>query len=565
MPTVLLRSVMVSLALALAAGGALATAVEPGHCAGSGLPTGRYFDKRHYVPAPLPQYADLKGRLPAPIYDDEPLWVATYWQAWQLAFRHFKEPAPGSGFVSQFIDAAFNQNIFLWDSSFMTMFTNVAAPLVPGISTLDNFYARQHDDGEIAREIVRQTGEDYGFWVNDACGPLISRLGWRDFSWDALQGRGWPVTYQGRAIPTPNPILTLDALDNPVLAWAELESYRYTGERARLEQVWEPLLRYYEALQTYLLQGNGLYMTDWASMDNSARNPYLQGGGTAIDTSSQMALFARNLAEMARILAKPDMARRFDTEADELARHINRQMWDSERHFYFDLTLQGARAPVKTIAAYWSLIGRVASPAQAGSLVAELGNPLTFGRPNAVPTLSADEPQYNRGGGYWNGSVWAPATTMIIRGLEAYGYDELARRVALNHLRLVATVFQNTGTIWENYSPEQAAPGNPAQQDFVGWSGIGPILYLLEYGVGLKPDAAHNELSWNLQASGRTGCERYRFNGHVVALLAAAAHRNAAQRRLTIESDGMFSLRVTYRGRVETFQVRKGRQYFTVR
>ncbi len=65
---------------------------------------------------------------------------------------------PGSGFVSPFIDAAFNQNIFLWDTCFMTMFCNYAHPYVPGICSLDNFYAKQHADGEICREINRTTG-----------------------------------------------------------------------------------------------------------------------------------------------------------------------------------------------------------------------------------------------------------------------------------------------------------------------------------------------------------------------------------------------------------------------
>ena len=63
------------------------------------------------------------------------------------------------------IDAAFNNNIFLWDSAFMTLFTNYGAPLVPGIETLDNFYARQHADGEICREIVRSTGQCLAWWL----------------------------------------------------------------------------------------------------------------------------------------------------------------------------------------------------------------------------------------------------------------------------------------------------------------------------------------------------------------------------------------------------------------
>src|ERR1019366_4497585 len=126
----------------------------------------KYFSKIRYTPSPLPQLESTRGLLPAPIYDSRPDWIALYWKAWELAFRNFHEPAPESGFVSQFIDAAFNPNIFLWDSCFMTMFCNFAHPLVPGIGTLDNFYAKQHEDGEICREIVRNTGVAFSQWVN---------------------------------------------------------------------------------------------------------------------------------------------------------------------------------------------------------------------------------------------------------------------------------------------------------------------------------------------------------------------------------------------------------------
>jgi len=263
---------------------------------------GRYFWKKEYVPAPLPKYEEVRSQLPSPIDDDHPLWVETYWKAWELAFSNFHEPAPSSGLVSQFIDAAFDQSIFLWDSSFMTLFTNLASPLVPGISTLDNFYAKQQADGEISREIVRDTGRCYPAWVNHECTALSSRMGWIEET--AEHTHNQLVTYTGRAAPTAKPIYTLEALNHPILAWAELESYRVTGDKNRLEHVWEPLVRYYLALQRYLQQGNGLYMTDWASMDNSPRTPYLVGGGTAVDTSSEIVLFARDLSQIASILAK---------------------------------------------------------------------------------------------------------------------------------------------------------------------------------------------------------------------------------------------------------------------
>jgi hypothetical protein len=542
-----------------------AACFAPAPCQETPSEPGRYFSKKTYHPVPLPQFEQLKQQLPAPIHASEPGWIDVYWKAWELAFHNFYEPPPGSGFVSQFIDAAFNKNIFLWDTSFMTMFCNYGHPLVPGIGSLDNFYAKQHPDGEINREIVRATGEDYQEWVNGERSPIFSRWGFH--VGDGSQQRPATVRYIGRNAPETNPVLTLDALNHPILAWAELESYRVTGDRARLETVWEPLKRYYGALRTYLLQGNGLYMTDWASMDNSPRNAWIEGGGTGVDISSEMVLFAQNLAEIARLLGKREEARKFQRDADATARQINHLMWDSQQRFYFDLTVDGKRAPVRTIAAYWTLLAGVASRQQAAALVQELRNSKTFGRRNAVPTCSAAEPGYDPRGGYWRGSVWAPTTTMVIRGLEKYGYQDLARDLALNHIRLVTEVFEKTGTIWENYAPDAAEPGKPARKDFVGWSGIGPIMYLIEYGIGLKPNAARNELHWRIPGAFPIGCERFRFNGHVASLLAEPEpERDGFGRlRIRVDSDSAFLLRVQFGGKAKTWAVAPGKQEFSMR
>jgi hypothetical protein len=521
---------------------------------------GQYFSKKRYIAAPPPQWQETHERLPAPIYDRRPDWIAMYWKSWEIAFRNFHEPAPQSGFVSQFIDAAFNENIFLWDSCFMTMFCNYACPLVPGVATLDNFYAKQHADGEICREIVRNTGVDFPQWVNSENRPLFSRWGKEP----GTPNVPYDVVYRGRLAPKQNPKLTLDALNHPILAWAELESYRMTGDKARLGLIWEPLVRYYQALQNYLRQGNGLYITDWASMDNSTRNAWLDRGGTGIDISSEMVLFARQLSEIAGIRGKTREGNRFASEAERLAGIINRTMWDAKRRFYFDLTLEGKRAPVKTIAGFWPLLAKVASRDQAKALAAELENPKTFNRLHRVPTLAADEPGYDSAGGYWRGSVWAPTDTMVMRGLENYGYDELAREIALNHLNRIAEVFEKTGTIWENYAPDSAAPGKPAKPDFAGWSAIGPILYLIEYAIGLRASAPRNLLAWTLTPGVRQGCERYRFNGHVTSLIATPLANATSTFRVEVESDGGYALHLVSGDLKRDFAVKSGRQQFEI-
>ncbi len=516
---------------------------------------GMYFAKKRYEPGPLPVFATMRDKLPSPIFDEDPDFVKCYWKAWELAFRNFHEPAPASGFVSSFIDAAFNQNIFLWDTCFMTMFCNYAHPYVPGICSLDNFYARQHDDGEICREINRTTGRDFEQWVNTKNEPLFSRWG---YTLDTGQKRV-NVVYHGRPIPTPNPKLTLDALNHPILAWAELESFRLTGDKDRLRLVWEPLTRYYAALQKYLRQGNGLYLTDWASMDNSTRNPYLEPGGAGIDISCEMVMFARNLVQIATILEKGSAAGLYRRDAEELATLINRLMWDEQRRFYFDLMPKGERAPVKSIAAFWALLAKVASKPQAEALAAELGNPETFNTPHRVPTLAANEPGFDSKGGYWKGAVWAPTDKMVIAGLENYGYGDLAGEIALNHLRNVVAVFRKTGTVWENYAPRAITPGNPAKADFVGWTGIGPIAFCLEYAVGIRADALSNKITWDIRSPRRVGIERFWFGGKTVSLVCEEADATGA-RTVKVKSSDAFHLAISWQAKTTTVEVPAGEE-----
>ena len=106
-------------------------------------------------------------------------------------------------------------------------------------------------------------------WINREAKPLFSRWGWAGT-------RNDPVIYQDRELPQPPPCLTLDALNHPILAWAEPESFRVTGDAKRLTNVFQPLVQYHGALKKYLRQGNGLFVTDWAGMDNSPRNAYLK-------------------------------------------------------------------------------------------------------------------------------------------------------------------------------------------------------------------------------------------------------------------------------------------------
>src|SRR5687768_7222812 len=69
-----------------------------------------------------PAFAQAKELLPSPMWKGNDLAIDMYWKAWEIAFRNIKNPAPESGFICSYIDTAYNGNIFMWDSAFITMF-----------------------------------------------------------------------------------------------------------------------------------------------------------------------------------------------------------------------------------------------------------------------------------------------------------------------------------------------------------------------------------------------------------------------------------------------------------
>ncbi len=492
------------------------------------LPRGSFYSVQSSQTDPFSDLATVRGQLPTPWMDGRDDLSACYETCLRLLFDHRRQPAVGSGFVSPYLDAAFNDNIFLWDTAFMTMFARLLHPWVPGICSLDNFYARQYPDGEICREIASASGRDLPWWVNLGDDGLYSFFH-RDYGFRELAQRAPQIQIEqtwhpdlGRR-PDRAPLLTLDAMNNPVLAWAELLSYRQTGDLDRLERVLPPLMAYFTALDDQLRHRCGLYVTDWASMDNSPRNSYLMFG---VDTACQMVLFADNLLEMGKILGRAGRQASLDdgflrVRRREVTSLVNDLMWDESRGFYFDLDQDLRQGPVRTVAAMWALVSGVAPQLRAARLVKALRDPAAFARPHPVPTVAADEPGYVAEGGYWRGGVWAPTDYMVVAGLERAGYPGLARQIAQQHTEWLAQVHQAEGTVFEYYSAETPGVGANDHRDFVGWTGLGPIGFFMTHVVGISGDAETGTITWWLpETKAACGIDRYWFAGHQVSLRA---------------------------------------------
>ncbi len=441
-----------------------------------------YYEKNTFVNRrpenkELPTFAGVKDVLPTPIFDGHDDYISCYYKAWEIAFSHLRQPVKDSGFVSNFIDSAFNDCLFMWDSSFITLFARYANQVFPFQKTLDNFYAMQHKDGFICRTIYEKNGKDrFGRFDPSATGPNI-------------------------------------------LALSEWLYFENMGDVERLRDVYAPLRAFHIWLRkNHTWRDGSYYSSGWGcGMDNVPRlQPgydvqFSNGKMIWVDTCLQQLLNAKILLKINQVLRLHDDVRDLEEEVVRLTPLINGRLWDDQSQFYYDLWENDEWNMVKHLGAYWALLAEVVPEDKVAGFVAHLENEKEFNRPNPIPTLSADHPEYSPVGSYWKGGVWAPTNYMVLRGLTKNGYDGLAYKIADKYLKNIVEVYDKTGTLYENYAPEKAEQGTPAKANFVGWTGLAPIAIFFEYVLGIQSDAARNRIVWNVNRIERHGVENYPF------------------------------------------------------
>jgi glycogen debranching enzyme len=461
-----------------------------------------------------PSYEAVASLLPRPFWDGHDDAIEAWNGAWKIAFGNLRRPAAGSSFVASYIDPAFNGHLFMWDSVFMLLFGLYAERAFPFHKTLDNFYARQHRDGFICREIDEATGfEQFHRHDPSSTGPNI-------------------------------------------LAWYELRYHAMSGDRTRLARVFPAILAYHRWLRRYRTWQDGSYWSSgWGcGMDNQPRFRVSDAGSALdeqdlpfqfyhgrmswIDATSQALLSARSIFVIATLLGREGECRDLEEEARILQATLNGSMWDEDEAWYADKYPDGALSKLKSIASYWTLLAGAVPVKRMEPFIAHLRDPRRFARQHRVPTLSADAPSYEAAGGYWRGSVWAPTNYIVLAGLEGTGQFALAREIALNHHGIVCGVFRETGTFWENYAPEAATKGSLAAGSFVGWTGLTVISVLLEYVMGIRLNYARGEVRWNIGLAERHGVENLPFGPEGRLSLEAESRRPGGPRpRIRVSTD----------------------------
>lgn len=422
--------------------------------------------------------------IPTTLETSEELQQKMYAKALEITRSKVRGGEDEPFFKKPFVDAAFSDNIFLWDTCFIVCFAKYHMDELPVYQALNNFYERVEEDGYICRE-YRKDGR-----------PLWSK--------------DHPVS-----------------INPPLLAWAETELYGQKADKERLRYAYPILKKNFEFHISRYQGEDKLFWGDTLGlgMDNIPRSPRgwttdlgngmthhelgeklgrmegsnaeerlnmfiadyvntLQGvwneQGRCVDFTAQMALYAKHLSFIAKEIGMEADIPVYEAFRKEVREAINAHCWSEKDGFYYDLAY-GEQVERRHIGMYWMLLAELVPEDRMERFVAYLKDPNEFYRKTPLPALSAADPDYVGWGDYWLGGVWAPTSYMVIKGLSASGQEDLAQELAEITYSRVGEVFEATGTFWENYAPDLISYGMPAKRDFCGWTGLVPIALYKEY------------------------------------------------------------------------------------
>jgi hypothetical protein len=476
-----------------------------------------------------PGFEQARTLLPSPVWKGNQPAIDMYWKTWEIAFRNIKNPSEKTGFITSYIDTAYNGNIFMWDSNFITLFARYGSRAYPFQKTLDNFYAKQHPDGFICREIWGNSGEDC-FHRYD------------------------PVSTGPNVIP-----------------WSEMEYFRHFGDWDRVHKIFPVLVGYYQWLKLNRTWPDGSYWSSgWGTgMDNQPRvqrnyNPiFSHGHMTWLDTNLQQLFIGNLLVEFGFFVERWQEIEDIEDETKFLKRYIREKLWNPEKAFFFDRYADGSQGDFMGIGAYWALWSELLEKSELEAFVKHLSDPELFARRHPIPSMPANHERYQKDGRYWQGGVWAPTNYTVIKGLKKNGFHQLAFDLALKHHQQVGEVFAKTGTFWEYYAPESADPGLMARPDFVGWTGLVPVAVLFESIFGLEPNFLKKTLEWNVQLTDEHGIERYPVGPEGMLNLKCLARSGKNQKPVVeIDSNMELKLLLTWEGGSSTHEIKPGKSRF---
>lgn len=324
-----------------------------------------------------------------------------------------------------------------------------------------------------------------------------------------------------------------DGIGMPLFAYAEFNIFHKSANKKRIKEIMPNLQNYMTWIDKNYRKENGLYSVpvSVSSMNNSPRKNVCY----PIDFNACMAINASYMSALGDILNDKEISFQYRKLYFSIKTKINSLMWSNQTNFYHDLDADENKIPVKTIAAYWTMLAELPNADKADLLVEHLNNPETFGTEHPFPTLSVDSPDFSEEGNGFCGSVMPSFNFMVIKGLEKYAQFEFARECAIRHLYfvlegLMPNANKEPGDLYEAYLPQKEGKATmenntPARNKFIMTAGLSTIALMIENVIGLSISLPRKTVDWIIPNLEIMGIENLSLKRNLITILSNKSTR----------------------------------------
>lgn len=260
----------------------------------------------------------------------------------------------------------------------------------------------------------------------------------------------------------------------PLAAWAVWNVYEQTLDVDFVRELYPQLKQYHQwwyrnrdhdrnRLCEYGSTDGTRIAAAWESgMDNAVRYDsasMLRNSDAAWSLNQESVdlnayLYAEKLymAKLSDVI-KAGEGQRWKAEAAALLSLIRQSFYSNAMGYYYDRRLgTGGLIFIEGPEAWICLWAGVATPAQAKAVVRVVKNEKKFNTKVPMPTLTASHPMFDPHNGYWRGPVWLDQFHFGMKGLQNYGYNELADELTTKLLTNAEGLLTDQ-PVCENYHP----------------------------------------------------------------------------------------------------------------
>lgn len=300
----------------------------------------------------------------------------------------------------------------------------------------------------------------------------------------------------------------------PILALAVWQVYLTSGDKEFLSEMFDHLARYDDWLWRRRNSGDGL-MVYWSpeesGWDNAAR--LLPVPVKSVDGSTLAYISRKILADSARILGRAGQAAKFASRAEVTEASINDKMWDPQSGFFYDLSFDDSRRAQMSPAGFMPLMAGIVSDERAARLAEHLRDPKQFATAFPIPTVSANDPDYNTNTWGWNGPSWIPSNWLVMESLARAGMIDDSNRT-MRAMTMMMSKPDGWPNAYEQYNSKTGMPFGVADYS---WSGAIND-YLTTWVAGVHPNAEEQSVVISphfLEGWTSLGVENLRVRGNL--------------------------------------------------